>query len=87
MNPFKNYKKKQSDQCKSCTNNAEWCWTSDSSPCVKFMPKFRTNFTELHGIIETQPEITADMFYQHFMNWIESMGWHFCGSMKPYKEE
>jgi len=74
MSLFSHYKKKQSNQCNHCRNNAEWCWTSDQSPCVKFLPMFRTNLTELDGIIETPPEITSDMFFQYFMNWIECQG-------------
>ena len=70
-----------------CQNGADGCWTLEPENCVRFMPLEGTNLTEVKGFVETPPDINNDKFIQHFMNWIESMGWHFCGSFKPYEDD
>jgi hypothetical protein len=51
------------------------------------MPTEGTNCTEINGIVETPPGIDDDKFIQYFTNWIESMGWSFCGSFKKFEEK
>lgn len=70
-----------------CRNGGGGCYTREPENCVRFMPLDGTNLTEINGIMETPPEIDDDKFYQYFINWIESMGWSFCGSFKRYEEE
>lgn len=70
-----------------CRNGDEGCFAREPENCVRFMPTEGTNLTEIDGIIETPPEVDDDKFSQYFINWIESMGWSFCGSINKYKEE
>ena len=70
-----------------CRNGGEGCFAREPETCVRFMPTEGTNCTEFSGIVETPPNIDCDKFSQYFMNWIESMGWSFCGSFKKYEEK
>ena len=70
-----------------CRNGGDGCYTREPENCVRFMPTEGTNCTEINGIVETPPGIDDDKFIQYFTNWIESMGWSFCGSLKKYEEE
>jgi hypothetical protein len=70
-----------------CRNGGDGCYAHEPENCVRFMPTDGTNLTEINGIIETPPEIDDDKFSQYFINWIESMGWSFCGSLNRYEEE
>ena len=72
---------------KKCRNGRDGCYTREPENCVRFMPLEGTNLTEINGIIETPPNIDYDKFDQYFINWIESMGWSFCGSLHKYEEE
>ena len=51
------------------------------------MPLEGTNLTDLNGTVETPPDIDSNKFAQYFSNWIESMGWSFCGVIAPYDDE
>ena len=72
---------------KKCRNGAEDCFAVNPENCVRFMPLEGTNLTEINGIIETPPDVDDDKFSQYFINWIESMGWSFCGATRKYKKE
>ena len=77
------------DKCfwyNKCRNGAEGCYTREPENCVRFMPLEGTNLTDISGVIETPPDIDYEKFSQYFMNWVESMGWSFCGSFGEYKE-
>ena len=80
-------KKKKCPWHNKCRNGGEGCYARKPENCVRFMPIDGTNLTEIDGIIETPPEIDDDKFCQYFINWIESMGWSFCGSCKKYEDE
>ena len=80
-------KKKKCPWHNKCRNGGDGCWAAEPKNCVRFMPLDGTNLTEINGIIETPPEVDYDKFSQHFTNWIESMGWSFCGSFNRYKDE
>lgn len=67
---------------KKCRNGNDNCYSDTPESCVRFLPLEGTNLTEISGIVETPPEIDCDKFSQHFVNWIESMGWSFCGSFR-----
>lgn len=70
-----------------CSNGNDNCYTIEPQNCVRFMPLVGTNLTTINGVVETPPEIDADKFNQYFINWIESMGWSFCGGTDSYEEE
>ena len=70
-----------------CRNGNDGCYLSEPEKCVRFLPLTGTNLTNLSGVIETPPEIDSDKFSQHFINWIESMGWSFCGIISAYKDD
>ena len=70
-----------------CRNGGDGCYAREPEDCVRFMPTEGTNCTEIDGIVETPPGIDYDKFSQYFTNWIESMGWSFCGSFKKYEEK
>lgn len=72
---------------KKCLNGGQGCWSAEPKSCVRYLPTEGTNLTEINGVIETPPNIDEDKFSQYFTNWIDSMGWCFCGSFKEYKEE
>ena len=72
---------------KKCRNGADGCWTLEPENCVRFLPIEGTNLTKINGVIETPPNIDWDKFSQYFSNWIESMGWSFCGSFCRYEEK
>lgn len=63
-----------------CRNGDEGCFARNPASCVRFMPLDGTNLTEIDGIVETPPDVDDDKFAQYFINWIESMGWSFCGT-------
>lgn len=70
-----------------CRNGNEGCWALEPENCVRFMPLEGTNLTEMDVVVETPPGIDWDKFSQYFTNWIESMGWSYVGSFKPYEED
>lgn len=70
-----------------CRNGGDGCFTIEPEKCVRFMPTVGTNLTEINGIVETPPGINDDKFVQYFTNWIDSMGWSFCGSCKKVEED
>ncbi len=70
-----------------CQNGDEGCYSAEPEKCIRFMPTHDTNFIQIHGTVETQPEIDTDIFSQCFMNWINSMGWFFSGGIKPVENE
>ncbi len=78
--------KKKCSWNKKCRNGGEGCFTIEPENCVRFMPVEGTTCTEINGIVETPPDIDYDKFSQYFMNWIDSMGWSFCGSFKKIEE-
>lgn len=80
-------RKKKCPWWDKCRNGDEGCYAREPEKCVRFMPIEGTNLTEVKVIVETPPDIDCDKFSQYFMNWIESMGWSFCGTMHEYKEE
>lgn len=80
-------KKKKCPWHNKCRSGDDGCFTREPENCVRFMPIDGTNLTEIDGIIETPPEIDNDKFGQYFINWIESMGWSFCGTLKKYEED
>lgn len=84
---FRKKKSKKSVFCSNCQNSGNNCWIAEGNICVRYLPERNTNLTDIDGIIETPPGITHEMVDQMFINWIESLGWHFCGSFAPYKED
>ena len=72
---------------KKCRNGNDGCWTLKPEDCVRFLPLEGTNLTEIKGVIETPNNIDYDKFSQYFSNWIESMGWSFCGTLCRYEEK
>ena len=70
-----------------CRNGADGCWILEPEKCVRFLPLEGTNLININGTIETPHEIDIDKFSQYFSNWIDGMGWSFCGSMSPYTDE
>ena len=72
---------------KVCRNGNNGCYSAEPKNCVRFLPLDGTNLTEISGVIETPPEIDSDKFSQYFSNWIDSMGWSFCGFFGPYTDE
>ena len=80
-------KKKKCPWHNKCRNGGDGCFAREPENCVRFMPIEGTNLTEINGIVETPPEVDDDKFGQYFINWIESMGWSFCGSLKKYEDE
>ena len=83
---FRKNKPKKSVFCSKCQNNRDNCWITEGQKCVRYLPERNTNLTNIDGIIETPPEVTSDVVGQIFINWIDSLGWHFAGSSAPYKE-
>ena len=71
----------------ACRNGNDGCWTSEPEKCIRFMPLKGTNLTKINGVIETPPGIDDDKLCQYFTNWIESMGWSYCGSIRPYDDK
>lgn len=69
-----------------CRNGGDGCWTKEPENCVRYLPLEGTNLTSIDGIVETPPDIDYDKFNQYFTNWIDSMGWRFCGSFMKYEE-
>lgn len=80
-------RKKKCPWRNTCRNGGDGCYSREPENCVRFMPLEGNNLTEISGIVETPPGIDDDKFVQYFTNWIESMGWSFCGSFKKYEEE
>ena len=80
-------RKKKCPWRNECRNGDEGCYARVPETCVRFMPLEGTNLTNINGVVETPPDIDYDKFSQYFTNWIESMGWSFCGSLNRYKEE
>jgi hypothetical protein len=70
-----------------CRNGNEGCYAREPNNCVRFMPTKGTNLTKIDGIVETPPNVDDDKFGQYFINWIESMGWSFCGCINKYEEK
>lgn len=70
-----------------CQNGDEGCYNREPENCIRFMPHEGTNLTDISGIVETPPGIDSEKFGQYFTNWIESMGWSFCGVIAPYDDE
>ena len=79
-------KKRYCPQRNKCRNGGGDCWTLEPEKCVRYLPLEGTNLTEINGIVETPPDIDYDKFNQYFTNWIDSMGWSFCGSFMKYEE-
>lgn len=79
-------KMKKCPWSKTCRNGGDGCATIEPENCVRFLPLEGTNFTEINGIVETPPGVDYDKFSQYFTNWLDSMGWCFCGSFKKYEE-
>ena len=77
---------KKSQQCATCKNNKGYCRTSQDEKCIRFLPEANTNYIQIEGVVETPPEIDTDAFSQMFINWIESLGYFFCGGILPYNE-
>ena len=69
-----------------CRNGGDGCYALFPEDCVRFMPLEGNNLTEISGIVETPPGIDDDKFTQYFTNWIDSMGWSFCGSFKKFEK-
>ena len=70
-----------------CRNSDQGCYAREPENCIRFMPLEGTNLIDLNGTVETPPGIDSSKFDQYFINWIESMGWNFCGVIAPYDEE
>lgn len=70
-----------------CQNGDEGCYNREPENCIRFMPHEGTNLTDISGTVETPPGIDSEKFGQYFTNWIESMGWSFCGVIAPYDDE
>ena len=70
-----------------CRNDDEGCYAREPENCVRFMPLEGTNLANIKGVVETPPDIDSNKFAQYFSNWIESMGWSFCGTIAPYEDE
>ena len=70
-----------------CRNGADGCWSSEPEKCIRFLPLEGTNLSEIRGIVETPPEVDTDRFSQYFSNWVDSMGWSYCGMISPYKDD
>ena len=82
-------KHKKCPYYKKCRNGYEGCWTTSDEPveaCVRFLPLEGTNLTEIKGVVETPPNIDYDKFSQYFTNWVDSMGWSFCGTFYRYED-
>ena len=79
-------KKRHCPWGKKCRNGDDGCWTMEPENCVRFLPTEGANLTEINGIVETPPEIDSEKFSQYFMNWLDAMGWSFCGSFKKAEE-
>lgn len=79
-------KKKKCPWNNKCRNGGDGCWTSAPEDCVRFLPTEGTNLTSISGIVETPPDVDYDKFSQYFMNWIDMMGWSFCGHFGEEKE-
>lgn len=80
-------KSKKCSWYNKCRNGADMCYTLNPESCIRFMPLEGTNLNKINGIVETQPEIDYDKFSQYFLNWIEAMGWSFCGCINVYEDE
>lgn len=72
---------------KDCLNGDSDCYTDNPEKCIRFLPLEGNNLTKISGVVETPPEIDGDKFSQYFINWIDSMGWHFAGAMTHYNED
>lgn len=70
-----------------CRNGDDGCFSIEPERCVRFMPLEGTNLTDVDVIVETPPDVDDDKFAQYFMNWIDSMGWSFCGTINKYEDE
>lgn len=70
-----------------CQNGDECCYNREPENCIRFMPHEGTNLTDISGTVETPPGIDSEKFGQYFTNWIESMGWSFCGVIAPHDDE
>ena len=79
--------KKKCPWSNKCRNGGGDCWTKEPENCVRYLPTEGTNLTSIDGIVETPPEIDDDKFIQYFTNWLDMMGWSFCGSFKKYEED
>ncbi len=42
---------------------------------------------EIIGCVEVQDNITVDEFSEKFIDFLESNGWYFGGSIEEYKED
>ena len=80
-------KKRKCPWAKKCRNGNEGCWRNDAENCVRYLPTEGTNLTDISGVVETPPNVDYDKFSQYFTNWLDAMGWCFCGSFKKYEEE
>ena len=80
-------KKRHCPWSKKCRNGGDGCWSREPESFVRYLPLEGTNLTEINGVVETPPDIDYDKFNQYFTNWIDSMGWSFCGSFMKYEEE
>jgi hypothetical protein len=80
-------KKRRCPWSKKCRNGGDGCWTKEPGSCVRYLPLEGTNLTNINGIVETPPDIDDDKFTQYFMNWLDAMGWSFCGSFNKHEEE
>lgn len=73
-------RKKKCPWKNKCRNGGDDCWAREPENCVRFLPTEGTNLTSIKGVVETPPDIDDDKFIQYFTNWLDSMGWSFCGS-------
>lgn len=72
---------------KICQNGNGGCYCEKDYKCVRFLPVEGTNITHITGYIETPPNIDYSMFCDIFTNWIDSLGWQYCGIVEPCEEE
>lgn len=70
-----------------CQNGNDGCYAREPENCIRFIPHEGTNLTDIGGTVETPPDIDSEKFSQYFSNWIESMGWIFCGFIAPYEDD
>lgn len=69
-----------------CQNGGDGCYSLNPENCVRFLPLDGTNLIKIDGVIETPPNIDADVFSQLFNNWIDSLGYSFTISMTDYSD-
>ena len=60
--------------CQHYDAEFEQCFTSEEN-CIRFLPQNNTRVINIQGSIEVPPHITADIFSQQLINWIESQGY------------